>query len=331
MTPATRLAAAAPWGYRDHMRWHVVAFAGVVACSGGPDEQVPDAGRDGPPPDGADGCLGCDAPVACQPWALEARPATALALLDDPSPIAGRTLRVQVDVAGGAFDEPAMPDVAIAGATATITPRAFALVGGPGGGPRAARRVVALRLTAGTWTIAAPGAAALTVTVGPASLRPCGAPGECVQDCDCDQAAGERCLAGAGLGGPFHACAVPCEVDRDCGGHGSCQSIPDSLLFACASQPPECGPTKACPTGFACQAGACAPTFVLSSGSRHACGCDADCDPGLRCVGTAGTARCQAVCPTDGPWCQGAHVCGPASADLGGLATSDAACGFLGE
>ena len=64
-------------------------------------------------------------------WALEARPATALALLDDPSPIAGRTLRVQVDVAGAAFDEPAMPDVAIAGATATITPRAFALVGAP--------------------------------------------------------------------------------------------------------------------------------------------------------------------------------------------------------
>lgn len=313
------------------MRWSVVAILGVLACSGGPDEQVPDAGPDGPPPDSADGCLGCDAPVACLPWALEDRPATALALLDEPSPIAGRTLRVQVDVAGAAFDEPAMPDVAIAGATATITPRAFALAGGAGGGPAPHRRIVALRLPAGAWTIAAPGAAPLAITVGPASLRPCGAPGECVQDCDCDQAAGERCLAGAGLGGPFHACAVPCEVDRDCGGHGSCQSIPDSLLSACASQPPECGPTTPCPAGFACQAGACAPTFVLGSGSRHPCGCDADCDPGLRCVGTPATARCQAVCPTDGPWCQGAHVCGPATADLGGLATSDAACGWLGE
>ncbi len=76
------------------MRWPVVAILGVLACSGGPDEQVPDAGPDGPPPDSADGCLGCDAPVACLPWALEDRPATALALLDEPSPIAaGISLR----------------------------------------------------------------------------------------------------------------------------------------------------------------------------------------------------------------------------------------------
>lgn len=301
----------------------------IAACSGG-DEAVPiDAGPDAPT-DGGDGCLGCDAPEACAPWRLVDATATGLALVDDSAPVAGRSFRLDLTYVTRGADLPAIPAVEVAGATVTVRARMFeAPVGQP---PAVVRHAhVVLSLAPGTYAIAAPGVAPLTVTVGAAPPHTCGAPGACVLDCDCDQRAGERCLSGVGLGGPFRACARSCDTDRDCGGAGRCDTVPDDLPAICRTDAPECDATRPCPVGFTCTAGACAPDFTLDSGSRHACGCDADCEPGLRCVGTPGAARCQAVCLSDGAWCQGAHVCGPASADLGGLATSDSACGWLGE
>jgi hypothetical protein len=76
------------------------------------------------------------------------------------------------------------------------------------------------------------------------------------------------------------------------------------------------------------------PHFVLSQTTRHECTCDGDCAAGLRCVQPAdesAPARCQAICPTDGPWCQGPHVCGSIDDDLSGLAGTDAVCGFVGD
>ncbi|MEZ4404252.1 MAG: hypothetical protein R3B06_29790 [Kofleriaceae bacterium] len=311
-------------------RWMfvLVALAASSACGGG--GTAIDAGPDAVI-DGADGCAGCDAPPACARWTTAPAPARALSVVDDPGPFTeGRTFRVAVEYDAGARELAAMPTVERAAATVTITPRTFRpLLDSPGASERR-RLVVPLSLPAGTWQIRADGGAApLDLSVGPAPLRPCGVSGACELDCDC--AAGERCLAGVGLAGRFTACARPCEVDRDCGGRGVCASLEDGLTDTCTLGTPECGPGAPCPAGFVCADGACAPSFTLTQTSRHFCACDSDCDPGLRCVVGDSAGRCQAVCPTDGPWCQGAHVCGPAAADVSGLATTDSVCGFLGE
>ncbi|MBK9034214.1 MAG: hypothetical protein IPL61_23620 [Myxococcales bacterium] len=320
----------------------VIACALAVGACGGGGSAV-DAGASDAQGDGAVSADGGDADgggpdgaQACVAWSPAARPATAIAIHDDPGPFtSARTVRIVVEYPAAAAELAAMPVVTRGAGVVAIQPMVFAPDRGAGGPIETRRLIVPLVLPVGVWRIegVAPTPPTVALTIGPAPLRPCGTTGACAMDCDCDEAAGERCLGGVGLGGGFTACARPCEVDRDCGGGATCASIPDGLWDTCSDLAPECSATVACPLGFACQAGTCAPTFVLGQGSRHPCGCDADCEPGLRCVAATPTdaGRCEVACATGGPWCQGAHVCGSASADLSGLATTDSVCGWLGE
>ncbi len=287
----------------------------VLDCDGGP--------GDGPPQDTVR-------------FRLTERPATALYRYEDNLAVtAGRSFRVAVEHPRTVCDLPAMTrvDIDTSGRAVTIVPRIFARI--PGGCPDAATtRVVTLSLDAGTWTIAAGSAAPITITVGPMPGRPCGL-SPCSLDCDCDLAAGERCLGGQGLGGEFLSCVRPCEYDRDCGGTGACLDLADGHLHTCQAAD-ECGATYPCPTGFACSPdNVCDPTFTLTQSTRHECSTDQDCAVGMHCaeatVAGGGPHRCEALCRSDGAWCQGAHMCGPASADNGNLARTDSICGFLGE
>jgi hypothetical protein len=201
-------------------------------------------------------------------------------------------------------------------------------------------RPIALRLPApGAWTVrddATGATSSVAVTVAPGPMRACGA-SPCELDCDCDMAAGERCLSGSGLAGAFTECAVPCELDRDCGGMASCESPDDGLEHACSGGS-ECTDARPCRDGFRCAAGRCEPAFRLSATARIECACDADCMPGLSCVEPAtmgGARRCEARCLTGpfatGVWCEGLHSCAGVAGDAAGLASSDAVCGFIGE
>lgn len=286
------------------------------------------------PDDGASGDAPPQEPVR---WRLTDRPATSIVRFDDELPIlAGRSTRVSVQHPRRTCDLLAMPDVAIDAQahTVTITPRVFVSIPDERCPDASIARHVTLALGEGTWTVAGGTAPPLTLTVGPAPDRACGL-SPCSLDCDCDTAAGERCLGAVGLGGPFLGCARPCELDRDCGGTGACVDRDDGHFLACDPQP-ECTATFPCPSGFACSAaGACEPTFTLTAGTRHECSTDQDCDPGLRCVEATvaggGAHRCEALCKSGGAWCQGAHVCGDAEDDLGNLARTDSVCGFLGD
>lgn len=309
----------------------VLAAAVVVACGGG-GEDVPDGALcidcDRDPPDGGG--------AGAFTWRLEARDATTLYGFEDLSPLAeGRSTRVAVEHVGLSCDLGAMPlvEVTAASRTVRITTRAF--VRTPACTLTAGQtRIVTLALTAGAWTVSATGAPSpITITVDPPPGRACGA-APCSLDCDCDVAAGERCLGATGFAGAFTACVRPCEHDRDCGGGGACLDLADGHFRTCSDQD-ECSAAYPCPTGFDCSLDlVCDPTFVLNQSTRIECASDQDCQPGLRCVeATSGSGpdRCEVACRTSGAWCQGAHVCGPASADLANLARSDSVCGSLGE
>ena len=197
--------------------------------------------------------------------------------------------------------------------------------------PELVERPVTVRFPyQGSWTILNDGDP-LVVDVTPAPAIACGATQSgCALDCDCT--AGEKCLSGIGLGGPFTACAIPCEFDRDCLGNGACISIDDGLSSICEASADECAdPQDPCPAGFDCTANTCEPDFVLNGASRHACSCDSECDSPLRCVFQFGAdaGRCDVVCPTmsDG-WCQGPHTCNTA---VSVEANSAAVCAWVGD
>lgn len=280
-----------------------------------------------------------DVPPGCGRWTVEERPATAIEPFD-PAPVhTDRTTRVVVTVPVAPCERIAMIDVGytLEGTNAILTPRVWVPVGSDCSDPPVSvARPVALQLPSpGTWTVSvlADTPRSVAIEVGSPPDRACNPTlPSCEMDCDCPD--GEKCLGFDGLGGVETACAVPCEVDRDCGG-GTCEGwIADGLGFACTPTPPECGDGDPCPTGWTCDGGACQPDFVLAQGTRGECACDADCAPGLRCVvpyDPAAPARCQAICETGGPWCQGAHVCGALGQDLSGLAGTDSVCGWLGE
>lgn len=305
----------------------------LAACGGGDDGGSVDEHFDAhvdPYPD-------AEAEACGTTWTLVDVPARGLVVLSDEG-FAGRTVRVGVTIDLGGCDDLAMMSVGrtLEGQGVVIYPRVWRRTGPVCTLPAETilRPVVLDDLTAGVWQIDSPGVASVTVTVGAGA--PACDPGRtaCVLDCDCDESAGERCLTYGGFAGPTSECARPCEANRDCGGTGRCdREVADGLSFACVSAS-ECDAGTACPTGWTCEAGACTPDFTLTSGSRHTCVCDADCDPGLRCAepfGPPGERRCEALCETAGPWCQGAHQCGAADQDLGGLASVDSVCGFLGE
>jgi hypothetical protein len=177
-------------------------------------------------------------------------------------------------------------------------------------------------------------APSITIAVGAPPGRACGGVAGCEMDCDCTSTRpGERCLGGYGLGGPFTACATPCEVDRDCGGDGRCESADDGLEQVCYDVGPECSVDRPCPSGFDCAGGACVASFTLGQGTRVPCSCDADCAAPLSCMADADGegARCEMACPTDGPWCSGPHFCATRYQDISGLAGVDGVCGWVGE
>ncbi|KAB2885153.1 MAG: hypothetical protein F9K40_22370, partial [Kofleriaceae bacterium] len=154
-----------------------------------------------------DACAACnpDPDAGAYTWRLEPRPATRLYRYEDESPILeGRSTRVAVEHGGLTCDLGAMPDVEIEPAdnTVTITPRAFVRTP-PCTLAASQTRIVTLSgLTAGTWTIIGGTAAPVTLTIGPPPDRACGA-SPCTLYCDCDTAAGERCLGAMGFGGAF--------------------------------------------------------------------------------------------------------------------------------
>jgi hypothetical protein len=194
--------------------------------------------------------------------------------------------------------------------------------------PTTTTRPVTIKfLYAGGWKFLLAGGGTRTITVVGAPNTQCITnTQQCDQDCDCTGA--DVCLSTYGFGGPFARCARPCELDRDCGGDGRCESPADELPFVC--QPgTECASPTDCPTGFGCTAGTCEPTFQLNGSSRHACTCDAECDPGLRCTFHEGasTGRCEALCLTEtSAWCEGPHVCG-----AGSVEPIPGVCAWVGE
>jgi len=300
----------------------------LAACGGGDDDATPDANPD---------------PGACATWTLEDRAITGIALIDPAGVTDQRTVRVSITVPLGPCEELAIGDAVFASGAPDVllTARAWVRHGDGCSGPaQTVHRPVTLRLPeATTWSIRAPGGippVSVPVSAFPAddcspSRQPCKA------DCDCDLAAGERCLGydSGGIVGPTTRCARPCEVDRDCGAACSGEDPADEaeVPWSCTDAA-ECSDTRPCPLGWSCDAGACTPDFTLSQSTRGECTCDADCSAGLRCVTPADAtqpARCQAACATDGAWCQGAHTCGTIDEDVSGLAGTDSVCGFLGE
>lgn len=311
------------------MRSLLVLFL-VAGCGGGVGGGMPDAATDA--------CVDCtpNPDAGMYTWRLETRAATRLYPYEDDRPIAqGRSTRVAVEHGGLACDLWAMPEIEIEDAdnTVTITPKAFVRTP-PCTLTASQTRIVTISgLTAGTWTVIGGTASSITLTVGAPPPRACGA-SPCTLDCDCDMNAGERCLGAMGFGGPFLACVRPCEHNRDCN-VGQCIDIADGHFRTCL-EGTECGDSlEPCPPGYGCSSeGRCTPSFVLNMSTRHECTSDRDCSGGLRCIeatASAGPNRCEVACRTGGNWCQGAHVCGTAAADLSNFARSDSVCGFLGE
>lgn len=298
-------------------------------------------GLDTPPDVAAD-----DGGAGCTSLRLSVQTIQALRVLDPIAPNASRSFRVQADYTqNDGCHARAMPEVAIDPGARTVDIRVRDWVSEGVGCVEIARadtRTITLGpLAAGTWTIrdaSTSGTATLTLDVGPALGTPC-APGggDCLQDCDCGF--GERCLSGVGLGGPFLACALPCEEDFDCaaiegsgaGPGGVCQSVDDGLELTCRPGT-ACDATRPCPAGYACTDARCVASFRLSMDSRHDCTCDAECEPGLRCVRGRDGTRCEVACATRSEArCSAMHWCAEAEQDVSGLAADDAVCGWVGE
>jgi hypothetical protein len=274
----------------------------------------------------------------CSAWELTGGTAKALELMDAMPVDTARSLRIAVTTELAACEERAMPEVAIDAdeLTVTIALRVWRQVEGDcGEAAGSIARPVLLRLPeVGTWTISAEGAEPLSLKVDPGPGGQCGeGDGECVRDCDCD--AGEACLRGVGVGGPYNSCSISCELDRDCGGQGICLDVDDGLDRVCVIGD-ECNQqgNPACPDGYSCDldSDSCTPSFSLDEESRGACACDYDCEWPLRCVQSRdGEPHCELTCQTGGPWCQGSHVCGAAADDAAQLATTDSVCISSGE
>jgi hypothetical protein len=257
----------------------------------------------------------------------------------DPAPLnVGRTLRIGVTGVRSCNQFRAMPEVEVNAESRTIVVdlHAWEEVGLDCAGADVldTRWIPFLPPVAGTWHVQSPAGTerlALTVAAQPSTGCTLPAGGSCDEDCDCAEGV---CLGGNGIGGPFTACATPCEENPDCSGSASCKSVDDGLDHFCDASIAECDAETSCPTGFACTDDACVPDYSLGSGTRVECTCDADCTSPLGCAepkDADGTRRCEFPCPTGGAWCPGGHVCGPAAWDISGLAETDSVCGWIGD
>ena len=150
----------------------------------------------------------------------------------------------------------------------------------------------------------------LDVAIGAAAASDCDhTRTPCRVDCDCEL--GEVCLGYEGAGGPTTACGRPCDVDLDCDG-AVCGTTTDGLDHVCLPESIQCDPDRPCPRGSTCEAGDCVPGFEVLD-DPPACGCDADCADGLRCVEYGlPPMRCYATCTSDAQ-------CPPSAPCTGGL------------
>lgn len=304
---------------------------GLDAPAEPPDAPVADAPGLDAPPDRP------DAPGECLTRSLASMPIQELRLLESLDVHAGRSFRVQASYTqSNGCHSRAMTRVEIDPATRTVDVTVRDWVENGGACAEIARldtRTITLRLESGDWTIrdASPGGTTtLAITIGPGIRAPCVPDGgDCLQDCDC--LGREVCLSTTGLGGPFTACAEPCEEDLDCSEPGGrCLSADDGFELTCEPTSSGCTVTG-CPEGYACDGARCTPTFRLASSTRVPCTCDSECEPGLSCVTGPGGSRCEVACPTGGDWCSSMHFCAEARMDVSGLAASDAVCGWVGE
>jgi hypothetical protein len=304
-----------------------------------PGADAPGADAPGADAPGADAPLDRpDAAGVCVTHSLEVMTIQELRLLESLDVHAGRSFRVQASYTqSNGCHSRAMTRVEIDPATRTVDVTVRDWIGNGTACAEIARldaRTITLQLEAGDWTIrdASPGGTAtLAITIGPGIRAPCVPDGgDCLQNCDC--LGREVCLSTLGIGGPFTACAEPCEEDLDCSEPGGrCLSVDDGFDLTCQPTSSGCSATG-CPVGYECGAsGSCAPTFRLSSSTRVACTCDAECEPGLSCVTGPGGSRCEVACPTGGSWCSTMHFCAEARMDVAGIAASDAVCGWVGE
>jgi len=275
----------------------------------------------------------------CVTWMLVTVPADML-VVHDAAPNTARSVRIKASYSRNACDEWAVPEVTVDAASRAVTIelrvwRPYGIACPPVAEPDV--RWITLRLeVVGTWSVVnAPpaGAAPVTIDVTAPPRRECGAdPGTlCAMDCDCP--AGERCLSAYGAVAVTD-CMRPCEVLLDCE-MGTCAPYDKSDALACQTVGGGCG---SCPAGFECVGGVegistCQPTFELNSSTRHACGCDADCAPPLRCVdfGLDRAPQCEMRCETTSDrWCSVAHTClgWPFGPGVEGL---ESVCEWIGE
>lgn len=310
----------------------------LLLAAGCGDDGDTGVGGDASPGDGGDAGEPGDG-GACAVWQLQPSAAVSTLRLESGAHNADKTLRVLVETSLGACELPAIPEVDVSDEkrSASIRLMVWRQVEGDCAGEEVAIvRAIPLRIgAAGKWTIESAGES-VQVDVEPAPDRACGVPvgTQCAMDCDCAEEGEDlRCLSGSGIAGPFNQCGRVCEFDRDCGGEGTCESIADGLSFACSGIA-ECGELGLdCPGGWSCAGEICQPDFSLDAVSRRECTCDDDCEAPLHCVraGDDATGRCELQCPTTGPWCDGAHVCGDAAMDAAGLAETDSICVSIGE
>ncbi|HUS65846.1 MAG TPA: hypothetical protein VMZ28_14945 [Kofleriaceae bacterium] len=268
------------------------------------------------------------APAGCG-WTFTEVPVLGGVLLDTAPVTVGRSARFRIDVAGCPAD---LPGPWSAGFTLEneflVISASVWRAGDDCAAPVTVTRDVWVSFPyAATWSFGD-----VDIPVGAAPGGACGSdpPSACERDCDCDS--GELCLSGDD---DARRCAQPCELSRECMGDGRCgDGGGGGLASVCLRDLPECDADHACPDGFACDAGSCAPTFTLSAATRHACDCDTDCDGGMRCVELPATVdspahrSCEAICRTENDgWCQGPHTCNASASveyDLG-------VCGWVGE
>ncbi|MBI5502506.1 MAG: hypothetical protein HY907_19840 [Deltaproteobacteria bacterium] len=145
----------------------------------------------------------------------------------------------------------------------------------------------------------------------------------CVTDCSC--AEGLSCIGSYGVGGPYWACARPCNDLLDCGPYEICEEpVPDGMPWVCSGPTDQCSTDRPCPDGFDCVTDTGdAPNACVDRRAWEPlgtpCGCDETCGGAGNCVGSTDppvAPRCvipclrDVDCDPDGSWfCSWDNTC----------------------